>query len=111
WTVSASAEYRLALGSLDGRIRFDYLWRDRVLIENPSTEFVSTTVRQTDSYTLVNGRFSLEQGNWQAYVFVRNLFDSRAVTDRDLFRPVSLDADRLSTLRPRTFGVGAALRF
>jgi outer membrane receptor protein involved in Fe transport len=75
WTGSTTAQYSIPLGERSVYIRGQYTFTGL------RTSFVNVappTGRTLDSYSLVNLRFGVDQGPWEAGFFARNLFDVRA---------------------------------
>jgi outer membrane receptor protein involved in Fe transport len=75
WTGSTTAQYSIPLGERSVYIRGQYTFTGM------RTSFVNVappTGRTLDSYSLVNLRFGVDQGPWEAGFFARNLFDVRA---------------------------------
>lgn len=111
WTLSASTDYRIPIGNDSATIRLDYVWRDSLYIESPSTVRPSTVERKTDEYGILNGRVSYDRSSWSVYVFVQNLLNDHPVVDRESLRPASANQDRITSIRPRTLGIGFTADF
>jgi outer membrane receptor protein involved in Fe transport len=58
-------------------------------------------VSTQDAYETGDLRFGLESESWSASLFVRNVWDERAVT----FRSNRWAVPRMSIVQPRTFGI------
>jgi hypothetical protein len=102
WTAAATAQYTLPLA--DGRSAFamgQYTYTgSRVSYNNFSAGYY------LPSYSIVNLRLGLNQGPWQAALFVRNLLDKLGVIgDMAPDGAVLPGRDRLFVTRPRTIGV------
>ncbi len=65
------------------------------------SSIVAADRRKQDSYTTVDLAVGASLDNWNVELFVRNLTDERA----DLFFNVQDDVPRITTNRPRTYGI------
>jgi outer membrane receptor protein involved in Fe transport len=101
WTAATTMQYSLPLRQRTGFIMGQYTYTDtRVSYNN------STTGLSLPAYGLVNVRAGINQGPWQAALFVRNLFDTLGVTGDLLPDSAQLPGrPRLFVTRPRTMGI------
>jgi iron complex outermembrane recepter protein len=75
WSGSATVQYSVPLGSRALFVRSQYTYAGT---RKSFVDVAPPTGRVLDSYSLVNLRFGLTQGPWEAALFARNLFDVRA---------------------------------
>ena len=67
--------------------------------------------RYIDGYDLVNARVGIERsGDWGAYIFVNNLFDSVAIT-RASSSAIGVGLTSVTSARPRTIGLNLRKSF
>jgi iron complex outermembrane receptor protein len=114
WTANASAEYRYPLAGAEGYfiVNYGYVGKSyRDFLNRPGRNNLVPGVdvgarRSHDAYSMVNLRAGLSGKNWNAAVFVNNLFD---VQPRVFWFASSLSYsqsyDRLFVARPRTIGL------
>ncbi len=110
WNVALSAEYRAPVTDEVagfGRIDYTYTSSANDLYDRTSNYY------QRGGYSITNVRFGLEGGeNWEAALYVDNLFNKEAETSL----PVAISADlpttrRLAVNRPRTIGIDGRWNF
>lgn len=117
WAASAYADFTTPVSSRwDVTFHVDYAYQGRIrnafervfpvtfadgpnLIANPS-EFRA-------GYSLVNASIVLSNGTLQVRAFANNLSDARPLIDQDF----TFSVQRVSTIRPRTFGLAARYSF
>ena len=102
----ASAEYRHEVAQgIDGLVRLDISYRGKT-----QTQFrrASPFSVDLDNYALVNLKIGVTSERWDLTLFARNLTDKRAQVDA-----INSAQDPLAfiTVRPRTFGLDARVRF
>ena len=113
------AEARVpGLDALEGTLRLEYKFRGASLREfdnvttvtnaDGSLRQIPNAFRMQRRYQTVNLDFSIAAGRWQGHLFVNNLTNESPVLDdvtHNFLIPV------VSTLRPRTIGVGLKTNF
>lgn len=110
WNVNANAEYLWPLSdTLEGLVRLDASY---VGSSYSTLSMIDQYRRETPSYTLVNARIGIQDpdGEWNAHLYVNNLFDELAITGRSS----SSNTGGLTTTYtapPRTFGIALTKRF
>jgi outer membrane receptor protein involved in Fe transport len=104
WTASAYSEYRFPAGNFgDGFIRFDFQFVDKQLTRLITATSDGFGVR---SFTLGNLRIGVRGERIGAFVFVDNLWDTRAELGRGMASVTAFnDDDRVIVARPRTIGI------
>ncbi|MBS0285707.1 MAG: TonB-dependent receptor, partial [Proteobacteria bacterium] len=109
FTMGGSAQYTWPLtDSFDGVIRADYSHSGGYYSDFRPT-YVYT--RYIDGYDLVNARVGIERtGDWGAYIFVNNLFDSVAIT-RASSSAIGVGLTSVTSARPRTIGLNLRKSF
>ncbi|QKR98508.1 TonB-dependent receptor [Sphingomonas sp. CL5.1] len=109
FTMGGSAQYTWPLtDSFDGVIRADYSHSGGYYSDFRPT-YVYT--RYIDGYDLVNARVGIERsGDWGAYVFVTNLFDSVAIT-RASSSAIGVGLTSVTSAQPRTIGLNLRKSF
>lgn len=103
-TASAGAEYSYPLsGAVNGLIRADLNYQGSSYSEINAANLY---YRRVDDYTVVNMRVGVEsdEGNWGAYLFVNNLFDTVAV-NTVLAAASTNNRTTVYSMPPRTFGL------
>jgi outer membrane receptor protein involved in Fe transport len=101
--ISAGAQYTLPLSSdWAGTLRADYYWQDyswaRVFNDNPYDRL--------RGYTNANLALILTSGDgWQAMAYVKNVFDTTAITGAFLYSDDTDLTTNVFTTDPRLFGV------
>ncbi|MBY8824769.1 TonB-dependent receptor [Sphingomonas colocasiae] len=103
-----AAQYGFDIPGADfrGHLRFDYAY-----VGSSTTAFNRADLvnyRRQPSYSLVNLRAGLGEDDWNAAIFVSNLFDERAEVTRVTS---SQRSDIVFTNRPREIGVNVTKRF
>ena len=68
----------------------------------PGTGAPLATFGETDAYANVNASFGISRGDFDAQLYVENLFDDHSIT---YIHPEAFLISRFGTLRPRTFGI------
>ena len=103
WSGSLTSQYTIPLGERRAFVRgqFDYT--------GARTSFNNVAPpdgRALPSYGVLNLRTGLDQGPWEATVFVQNLFDKRGVIGDLIPEGAELAGrPRLFVVRPRTIGL------
>jgi outer membrane receptor protein involved in Fe transport len=106
WQGNAALSYSAPLtGDLTGTLRGDVVYRGSTNTQFNKTSPFNVALK---SYALINLRASIENKDWTATLYARNLFDKRAEIDA-----ISSDQDPLSriTVRPRTLGASITRHF
>jgi outer membrane receptor protein involved in Fe transport len=110
WNASGSAEYTWGISdSLDGIVRMDAAY---VGSSYSTLSKLDTYRRKVDAYELVNARIGIQSpdSDWNAFLFVNNVFDAAAVNSRSSSSNVGGKTTVFSA-PPRTFGISVLKRF
>lgn len=103
---------------LTGRVRYDWYsdldWADRFFWQfsaryasDTFSSLVASERREQDSYAVANASVGFSKDAWTLTFYGENLFDERA----QLFINTQDDIERVTTNRPRTFGIKLNYRF
>jgi iron complex outermembrane receptor protein len=111
WSFSASAQYRFQVMEHDAYARLDYVFRDKALQGSLIQANRSTELAYSDRYSVVNARLGVNFGDWDAEVFADNIGNEHPVASAYIWHPATLDADRITTIRPRTVGASISRKF
>ncbi|MEJ2340390.1 MAG: TonB-dependent receptor, partial [Gemmatimonadales bacterium] len=110
WTASAGIEYRPSMRMFGAEpfARFDYAYvGDSVNSVGCESVVGGTGVDTQDSYDTGDLRIGLETESWSGAFFVENLWDERG----EVFISNRWAKQRVSVIRPRTFGINLRYRF
>jgi iron complex outermembrane receptor protein len=103
WAVSAAAEYVHPItDTLDGYVRFDLQH-----VGLRYTEFNPALGIAMPSYEIANVHFGIDAESWAIAMFVKNIWDKRALTNADF----ASDVLTYTIERPRTIGVTLRARY
>jgi outer membrane receptor protein involved in Fe transport len=105
---SLSADWSQAVGAYTATVRGDYVWRDKFYF----TEFNDADVMQS-AYGVLNLAASISPtgGNWKMYAQVQNATNTTAISNITVGGALTAGARFASYIPPRTFGLGAQLKF
>lgn len=108
WMGSATLEYDVTLGRLQGYGRIDYNTTSYQL-----NNYSSSSVFYKDAgYSLADLRVGIKRDRWQYSAFVTNLLDKRAETQLPTSETIDLGTQRRYALTmPRTIGVDVRFDF
>jgi outer membrane receptor protein involved in Fe transport len=105
WSAALGIEYHSPARWLNAQpfARFDYAYQGDSVnsLEGIESVVSFTPVEVQDAYQTGDLRFGLEGENWSGSIFIDNVWDERA----ELFISNRWALQRLSTNRPRTYGV------
>jgi outer membrane receptor protein involved in Fe transport len=105
WSASLGIEWRPRGQLLNAQpfVRADFAYVGEVVTNLEGFESVigQAGVTTQDAYETGDLRFGLEGESWSGSLFVRNVWDERAVT----FRSNRWSVPRMSIVQPRTFGI------
>ncbi len=111
WTASVGAEYRPSwqLFGANPYARFDYAYVGDSVNSLAGVEAVvgGSEVDKQESYDTGDLRIGLETDSWSGAFFVENLWDERG----EVFISNRWAKQRVSIIRPRTFGINLRYRF
>jgi iron complex outermembrane recepter protein len=117
--ANAAAQYTFNAMGLDSYARVDYSWigmQKRGALFNPlNSGYNVNTVFASPETKLTNLRVGTQLGGWDVSLFVNNLFNEQPILNRNrstvTFGGIPTGLLSANTLRPRTVGLTATMRF
>ena len=118
-SANAAAQYSFDVGSLPSYARLDYSWTGqskRGAAWNPlNAGYTAVSLFESPEIKLANLRIGTELGNWDVSLFINNLTNEQPILGKNrgllTFNSVPSGLLSASTLRPRTIGLTASMRF
>lgn len=109
WSFSGSIDYTRPISpTLEG---FAFLSVQNTGDRNTRFNTALTSNYVLPSYTMVNGRLGINASKWSVELFVENMGNTHAITDKKYY-PYSLIAStQMYPVTPRTIGLEASMRF
>lgn len=110
-TGSAYVQYKWPLAVWgDAHVRADYLYvgeqtMELLPVSGPTDDYY------LDAYDIGRVQAGVENDRWGAFVFADNIWNERAVTSKSRLNPPLNFEERLSLIRPRTYGVRFRVSF
>jgi outer membrane receptor protein involved in Fe transport len=87
---------------------YDASWQVAAQYADSSySSIVAEEREKQDSYSTVDASIAISKNNWSVEIFGQNLTDERA----DLFINTQDDIRRITTNRPRTYGLRVSYRY
>ena len=111
WTVSLGAQYNFALKDHDAYVRMDWEYASRnpwlAALQEPTSVQYNPYVYSLEKTSFASLRAGVTMGNFNAAVFVDNLFDTHTITNYQLGQSNAYDGPQQNayTFRPRTIGI------
>jgi iron complex outermembrane recepter protein len=102
YMFNAGVEYSMPLGTLEGRVRADYSYRDGSYGDLPNRGPSDPLSNYAGSYGILNARMSLEGAKWTAVLYCDNINNSDG-SSFSFMNPVTYD--EVYRVRPRNYGV------
>ncbi len=84
-------------------------WAFFVLFANQAKAFWPVVQPRLGGYSQVDARFGMRSGQWSGYIYAKNLFDSKGLTN--IRGAPAQDVPQVGTQRPRTVGLTLAWNF
>jgi outer membrane receptor protein involved in Fe transport len=107
WKWNLGTRYNFEVAGMDSYFQANYIYTGESYNQLFSGSNEVRTRTQQDEYDIVNLSVGVDSGSWGAELFVRNATDERGEV---FINGVNWD-NRVTTNRPRTFGVRTRFRF
>lgn len=103
FTGSASAEYRIVLGSMPSFVRVDYQYSERSQVYVRNFQAIPAF---SDKQNILNARVGTSNDRWSASLFARNILNKNSVT-----YPAFAALIYPARLQPRVLGLNLGLKY
>jgi outer membrane receptor protein involved in Fe transport len=111
WTANVNGQYRFTAFALPSYLLLDYVYRDSMPQGSLIQADRSTESAFTSAYSLVNARLGASIAQCDVSLFLTNIGNRHPDVTAYFWHPGTLDADRITTIAPRTVGITLVRKF